>query len=107
MIWVGEVEDAQSIDDLITSASIAGRARNLISRLQADSGKSQQETLRSKSPQPKAKLNQRRDTAKGKAQSVKRSLTGKQIAWMIYDFFQKLVATMKPSWTSEIYQMSN
>ena len=25
MLWIGEVEDADSIDDLITSASISGR----------------------------------------------------------------------------------
>ena len=64
MLWTGDVEDAKSIDDLITSASQEDQfqtSRILISRLQADSGKSLQETSENKSPQQEAKLNQKRD----------------------------------------------
>ena len=61
MLWIGEVEDAKSIDELITLASLPG-PYSLISRSRADSRKSQQGPSRNKSPQQKV--------------------------WTIYDFFK-------------------
>ena len=98
MLWTGDVEDAKSIDDLITSASQEDQfqtSRILISRLQADSGKSSQETSRNKSPRQKAKLYQRRDHLRA----------DRLLGWSMT--CSKLVATMKPSWTSEIYRGFN
>ena len=70
MLWIGEVEDSKCIDDLITF-SIYNRKTN--TGFRADSGHSEQGTSR--------------NSAEGKAKPEKRSLTGRLIAWMIYDFF--------------------
>ena len=66
VLWIGEVEDANSIDDLITSASTLGGPildENSwfqdCTRTQEDRNK--KEASRNKSPQEKAKLNQRGD----------------------------------------------
>ena len=51
MLWIREVEDAKSIDDLITSVNIEDPHRSLrilILRLQEDTGRFSQETSRNK-----------------------------------------------------------
>ena len=94
MLWMGEVEDAKSIDDIITSALLTEThfrtSRISIWRLQANSGKSKHETSRNKSPQLKAKLNQRSDHLQADRLLGRSTISS------------KLVAKMKPSWTSEI-----
>ena len=56
MLWIGEVEDAESVDDLITSASTRGTQNpdleNLDSKIAGGLGRSLQGTSRN---------NQRRD----------------------------------------------
>ena len=66
MLWIGEVEDAKSIDVLITSASIKGKTildfenldLKICKRTQENPDRELQEN---KSPQPKDKLNPRSD----------------------------------------------
>ena len=74
MLWIGEVEDAKSVDHFITSASTTGEPFQDFENLDVKiaSGLSER-----------------------KAQSEKRSLAGRQITWIIDDFFKK-VATLKP-----------
>ena len=59
MPWIGDVEDAKSIDDLITPASVTGKSipdfENLDLKIASGLGK-----IRDNLPQQKAKLNQRR-----------------------------------------------
>ena len=85
-----EVEDAKSIDDLITSASKAGDFQDC---------KRAQEN-----PDEKLKETSHHCPREG---SIREQITySEHIAWMVYDFF-KSVATMKPSWTSDIYRKFN
>ena len=97
---IGEVEDAISIDDLFTSASITGRPIPDFKNLDFNSASALRKILT-------RNFKKQFTTAESKVPSEKRSLTGRRIAWMIYDFLKKLVATMKPSWTSEIYRKFN
>ena len=80
MIWISEIEDAKSFDDLILSAFIKRKpiqtSRILISSLQADSRKSSQGISRNKSSLQKTKMNLRSDHIRA------------DIVWMIYDFFK-------------------
>ena len=66
VLWIGEVEDANSIDDLITSASTFGAPIPVENSWFQDCTWTQEDrnkkvASRNKSPQEKAKLNQRRD----------------------------------------------
>ena len=66
VLWIGEVEDAKSIDDLITSASTFGALVSDENSWFQDctwtqEDRNKKEASRNKSPQEKAKLNQRRD----------------------------------------------
>ena len=66
VLWIGEVEDAKSIDDLITSASTFGALVSDKNSWFQDCTWTQEDrnkkvASRNKSPQEKAKLNQRRD----------------------------------------------
>ena len=78
---IGEVEDVESIDDLITSASVTSRPildfENLDFKLACGLG----EILT-------WNFKKQVTTTESKAQSEKRSLTGRQMAWMIYDLFK-------------------
>ena len=78
-VWIGEVEDAQSIDDLITSASISGEPILDFENLDFKSTRGVRKIL-------KGNVKKQVTTAERKAQSEKRLLTGRQIAWMIFDF---------------------
>ena len=66
-------------------------SRILMSRLQADSGKSKQGTSRNISPQTNVKLNLRRDPLRADT----------LLGWSMTS--SKFVANMEPSWTSEIH----
>ena len=81
MLWIGEVEDAKSIDDIIVSASLSGRPildfENLDFKIASGLVKILTGTCF-----------QQVTTAEGKTQSQKRSLTGRLITWMICDFFE-------------------
>ena len=70
-------------------------SRILIWRLQPDSGKSAHGTSRSKSPQTKEKFNMRSH----------HSRADRMLGWSATS--SKLVATMKPSWTSQIHRKFN
>ena len=71
MLWIGEVEDAKCIDDVITSASTTGDPIPDFD-FKIASGLRKILTRNFK----KQVINQKRD-----------HLSGRQIAWMIYDFF--------------------
>ena len=79
--WIGEVEDAKSVDDLITSASRTGKStadlKNLDTKMASGLRKIQTGNFKKQVT-----------TAEGQAQSEKRSLTSRQISLMIYDFFK-------------------
>ena len=78
MLFIGEVWDAKSIAELIFSASITGDSIPDFENLgfKIASGILTRNTKKQIT------------TAKGQAPSEKRSLTGRQIARMIYDFFK-------------------
>ena len=76
MLWIGESDDAERIDDLITSASITGRPILDIENLDFKIARGLRKTQT-------GNFKQRITTGEGKAQLEKRSLTGRQIAWMI------------------------
>ena len=82
MLRIGEVEDEESIDDLSTPASRTGRPipdfENLDCKIVSGLMKILTGYFRKT----------RVTTAEGKAQSEKRSVTGKQIAWVIHDIFK-------------------
>ena len=78
---VGEVEDANSINDLITSASITGRPIPDFKNIDFKIASGLRKIL-------KGNFQKQVTTAEGKAQWEKRSLTGINIAWMIHDFFK-------------------
>ena len=63
--WTGEVEDATSTSELITSASLTGDPipdfENLDFKTASGLNKIQTGSFKKQSPQPKEKLNQRRD----------------------------------------------
>ena len=79
MLWIGKVEDAESIDDLITSTLISWDPipdfENLDFRITCELRKIQTGNFKKQVT-----------TGEGKAQSEKRSLRDRQIAWTIYDF---------------------
>ena len=79
ILWIGEVEHAGRIDDIITAAFITGRPaldfENLDFKIASRLGKILTGNFK-----------QQVTTAEVKAQPETRSHTGKQIAWMIYDF---------------------
>ena len=78
-LWIGEVEDGKSIGELITSAFITGRpildTENLDFKIASGLRK-----IRT------GNFKKQVTTAEGTAQSETRSLAGRQVAWMIYDF---------------------
>ena len=79
MLWIGEVEDAKSIDDLITSASLPERPIPDVENLDCKFASELRKIFTNFKKQVTA--------AEGKPQSEKRSLTGRQIAWMICDLY--------------------
>ena len=81
MLWVGEVEDATSIDNLIPSASTTGKPIPDFENhdFKIASGLKKIRT---------GNFTKQVTTAEGKAQSEKRSFTGRHIAWMSYEFFK-------------------
>ena len=84
MLWIGEVEDAQNIDDLITSASATEDPIPDFGNLDFKIASGLRNILTGNFKN--ASHHSRRDSS----QSEKRSLTGRQIAWMICDFDRKL-----------------
>ena len=82
MLWTGEVEDAKSIDDHITSASVSGKPIPDFENLDFKIATGLRKILT-------GNFKKQVTTAGGKAQAEKRSLTGKQIAGMLYDCFKK------------------
>ena len=81
MLWIGEVEFAESIDELITSASLKRSPILDFENLDFKIASGLKKRLAGNFKKQVA-------TAEGKAQSEKRSRTGRQIAWMICDFFK-------------------
>ena len=79
MQWIGEVEEVKSIDDLISSASQTGKSILDFENLNFKIASGLRKILT-------GNFNQQVTTAEGTVQSEKRSLTGRQIAWMIYEF---------------------
>ena len=82
MLWTGDLQDAHSIDDLNTPASVTRRPIPDFENLDEKKIASGLRNI------PTGNVTKQVTTADGKAQSEKRSLTGRQIAWMIYDFFK-------------------
>ena len=80
MLWIGEVEDAESINELITSATVTGDPIPDIENVDVKTASGLRKILT-------GNFKKQVTTADGKAQSEKRSLTGRQIAWVINDFF--------------------
>ena len=78
MLRIGEVEDAESMDGLIASASWSGRPIPDFENLDFKIASGLRKILT-------GNFKKQVTTAEGKAQSEKRSLTGKQIAWLIFD----------------------
>ena len=78
---IGKVKDVKSIDDLIISASKTGKSALDFENLDFKIASGLRKILT-------GNFNQQVTTAEGTVQSEKRSLTGRQIAWMIYDFFK-------------------
>ena len=76
-----KLEDAKSIDDLITLASFSGRPIPDFENLEFKIASKLTKTLT-------GNIRKQITRAECKAQSEKRSLTSRQIAWMIYDFFK-------------------
>ena len=92
IVWAGEVKEAESVDEFITSASAT---RDSVQDF---------ENLDFKKASGVRKL----VTGRGKAQSGKSLISGKRIVWMSCDATsRKLLVTMKSSWTSGINEMFN
>ena len=81
MLLIGEVEDAKSIDYLITSASVTVKPV-------PDSGNLDTKIASGLTKILTGNFKKQVTTAEGKAQSDKRSLTGRHIASTIFDFFK-------------------
>ena len=81
MLWIGRVEDAKSFDELFTSASLAGDPIPDFENLDFKIASGLRKILA-------GDFKKQVTTAEGKALSEKRSLTGRQIAWKIHDFFK-------------------
>ena len=81
MLRIGEVEDATSIADLISSASTTGKSildfENLDFKIASGLCKILTGNFKKTSHHSRRKV-----------PAEKISLTGRQIAWMIYDFFK-------------------
>ena len=81
MLWIGEVEDVKTFDELITSTSTTGRQipdfENLDFKIASGLGNVVTGIFQKQVT-----------TAKGKAQSEETSVTGRQIAGRIYDFLK-------------------
>ena len=77
MLWIGEIEDPESIDELITAASITSRPILDFENLDFKVGSGLRKTST-------GNFKKRVSTAEGKAELEKRSVTGRQI----YDFFK-------------------
>ena len=92
-LLIGEVEDA----DTITSTSVTRKPMPDFENLDFKIASGLRKILT-------GNFKKQVNTAEGKAQLEKRSLTSRQIAWMIYDFFK---ISGEPSWTAEIYRKSN
>ena len=80
MLWIGEVEEAKSVDGLITSASITGDPIPDIEILGFKIASGLRKILT-------GNFKKQVTADEGKAESEKRSLSGNQIAWMIYDLY--------------------
>ena len=100
MLCIGEVEDAKSLDDLITSASVAGRPIPDFENLQFEDCMWTQED-------PNTKLQETSYHSRRKG-TIGEEIPNRQTD-CVDDLrrLHKSVATMKPSWTSENYQQSN
>ena len=77
MDW--RIEDAKSIDDFTTSASLTGKPMPDFENLDFKSARGVRKILT-------GNVKKQVTTAERTAQSEKRLLTGRQIAWMIFDF---------------------
>ena len=83
MLRTGEVDDAKSIDDLITSASTTGKSIPDFENLDFNIARRARKILT-------GNFKKHVTTAEGKAQSEKRPRMGGQIASVIYDFFRMI-----------------
>ena len=79
MLWIGEVEDATSIDDIFASAAPTGRPFLDFENLDFKTARGLRKSLT-------GLFKERVTTAEGEAQSEKRSFAGRLFAWIIYDF---------------------
>ena len=75
------LEDAKSMVDLITSASVPRKSVPDFSNLDFKIASGLRKILT-------GNFKKQVTTAEGKTQPEKRSLTAREIAWMIYDFFK-------------------
>ena len=81
MLWKGEVEDIECIDELSTSASITGRPIPDFENLDFKIASGLWKILT-------GNFKKQITTSEGKAPSEKTSRTGRQIVWMICDVFK-------------------
>ena len=81
MRWISEVEDAKCIDDFLTSASLTGKTVLDFESLEFKIASGLRKIVT-------GNFKKQVTTAEGKAQSEKRSLTGRQIDLMIDDIFK-------------------
>ena len=79
LLWIGEVENANSTDDFNLSASITGKLISDFENLDFNVASRFKSILT-------GNFKKQVTTAEGKAKSEKRSLTRRQVAWMICDF---------------------
>ena len=78
---MGDVEDAKGTDDLITPASFTGISKPDFENLDFKIASGLRKILT-------GHFKKQVTTAEGKGQSEKRSVTGRQTVWMIYDFYK-------------------
>ena len=81
MLWIGESYDGKRIGDLITSSSFTGRPILDIENLDFKIARGLRKTQT-------GNFKKQVTTGEGEAQLERRSLTGRQIAWMINALFK-------------------
>ena len=79
ILWIGEVEDAKNIDDLITFKHLQQEDQFPPSRISTSRLQTDWREFRT------GNLKKQVTTAEGKAQSETRSLSGRPIAWIMFE----------------------
>ena len=102
-LWIKEVEMVESVDDLKSSCSIGGTPRPYFELLDAKTASALNRIIHNTQFKKKVSLEEQ------KAQKQDRFIRGRQIAYLIYEYFRvtgaMILSKTTPTYSLSVYEM--